>query len=64
MMMKKTHEYLMKLCNNTHSDCGLLYKTVMNNQSFTIRSGITQPRRFSLGNIPTMSGITDSIGEG
>ncbi len=36
----------------------------MNNQSYTIRSGITQPRQFSLGNIPTMSGITDSIGEG
>jgi hypothetical protein len=36
----------------------------MNNQSFTIHSGITQPCQFSLGNIPTMSGITDSIGEG
>jgi hypothetical protein len=36
----------------------------MNNQSYTICSGITQPRQFSLGNIPTMSGITDSVGEG
>ncbi len=62
--MKKLHEYLMKLSNNTHSDFGLSYKTFMNNQSFTICSGITRPRQFSLGNIPTMSGITDSIGEG
>ncbi len=54
----------MKLSNNTQSDFGSSYKTVMNNQSFTIRSGITQPRQFSLGNIPTMSGITDSVGEG
>jgi hypothetical protein len=53
----------MKLSNNTHSDFGLSYKTVMNNQSFTIRSGITQPHQFSLGNIPTMSGITDRVGE-
>ena len=36
----------------------------MNNQSYTIRSGITRPCQFSLGNIPTMSGITDSVGEG
>ncbi len=61
---EKIHEYLMKLSNNTHSDFGLSYKTVTNNQSFTIRSGITQPRQFSLGNIPTISGITDSVGEG
>jgi hypothetical protein len=54
----------MKLSNNTHSDFGLSYQTVMNNQSYTIHSGITRPRQFSLGNIPTMSGITDSIGEG
>ncbi len=60
----KIHAYLMKLSNNTHSDFGLSYKTAMNNQSYTICSGITQPREFSLGNIPTMSGITDSIGEG
>jgi hypothetical protein len=53
----------MKLSNNTHSDFGLSYQTVMN-KSYTIRSGITRPRQFSLGNIPTMSGITDSIGEG
>jgi hypothetical protein len=54
----------MKLSNNTHSDFGLSYQTVMNNQSYTVHSGITQPRQFSLGNIPTMSGITDSVGEG
>ncbi len=54
----------MKLSNNIHSDFGLSYKTVMNNQSCPSRSGITQPHQFSLGNIPTMSGITDSIGEG
>jgi hypothetical protein len=54
----------MKLSNNTYSDFGLSYQTVMNNQSYTICSGITQPHQFSLGNIPTMSGITDSIGEG
>ena len=53
----------MKLSNNTHSDFGLSYQTVMSNQSYTIRSGITRPRQFSLGKIPTMSTITDSIGE-
>ncbi len=61
---EKIHEYLMKLSNNTHSDFGLSYKSVMNNQSFTILSGITRPCQFSLGNMPTMSGITDSIDEG
>ncbi len=61
---EKIHAYLIKLSNNTHSDSGLSYETVMNNQSYTIHSGITQPRQFSLGNIPTMSGITDNIGEG
>jgi hypothetical protein len=54
----------MKLSNNTHSDLGLSYQTVMNNQNYTICSGITQPYQFSLGNIQTMSGITDSVGEG
>ncbi len=54
----------MKLSNNTYSDFGLSYQAVMNNQSYTIRSGITRPRQFLLGNIPTMSGITDSVGEG
>jgi hypothetical protein len=49
------YAYLMKLSNNIHSDFGLSYKTVMNNQSYTMCSGITQPRQFSLGNIPTMS---------
>ncbi len=61
---EKIHAYLMKLSNNTHSHFGLSYKTAMNNQSYTNHSGITQPRQFSLGNIPTMSSITDSIGEG
>ena len=54
----------MKLSNNTHSDFGLSYQTVMNNQCYTIRSGITRPCQFSLGNIPTINGITDSLGEG
>ncbi len=61
---EKIHAYLMKLSKNTHSDFGLSYKKVMNNQSYTIHSAITQPRQFSFGNIPSMSGITDSIGEG
>ncbi len=61
---EKIHAFLMKLSNNTHSDFGLSYQTVMNNQSYTIRSGITQPHQFSLGNIPTMSCITDRVGEG
>ncbi len=64
MMMKKIQACLMKLSNNTHSNFGLSCQTVMNNQSYTIHSGITRPCRFSLGNIPTMSGITDSVGEG
>jgi hypothetical protein len=54
----------MKLSNNTNSDSGFSYETVMNSQSYPINLGITQPCQFSLGNIPTMSGITDSIGEG
>jgi hypothetical protein len=54
----------MELSNNTSSDSGLSYETIMNNQSYTIRSGITQLCQFSLGNIPTMSSITDSVGEG
>ncbi len=61
---EKIHAYLMKLSKNTHSDFGLSYKTVMNNQSYTIHSGMTRPRQFSLGNIPTMSGISDRVGEG
>jgi hypothetical protein len=61
---EKIHAFLMKLSKNTHSDVGLSYQTVMNNQSYTIHSGITQPPKFSLGNIPTMSSITDSVGEG
>ncbi len=54
---------MIKLSNNTNSDSGLSYETVMNNQSYTIRSGITRPCQFSLGNIPTISDITDSVGE-
>ncbi len=61
---ERIHAYLMKLSNNNDSDSGVSYETVMNSQSYTICSGITRPWRFSLGNIPTMSGITDSIGEG
>jgi hypothetical protein len=61
---EKTHAFLMKLSNNTHSDFELSYQTVMNNQSYTIHSGITRPHQFSLGNMPKMSSITDSIGEG
>jgi hypothetical protein len=61
---EKIQAYLMKLSNNTHSNLGLSYQTFMNNQSYTIRSGITQPCQFSFGNIQTMSSITDSLGEG
>jgi hypothetical protein len=53
----------MKLSNNTNSDFGLSYEAVMNSQSYAICSGITQPCQFSLGNIPTMSSITDNVGE-
>jgi hypothetical protein len=35
------HAYLMKLSNNTHSDFGLSYQTVMKHLSYTIHSGIT-----------------------
>ncbi len=38
---KKLHAFLMKLSNNTYSDFRLAYQTVMNNQSYTIHSGIT-----------------------
>ncbi len=61
---EKIHAFLMKLSNNTHSNFGLSYQTVMNNQSYTIRSGITRPHQILLGNIPTMSCITGNIGEG
>ncbi len=61
---EKIHAYLMKLSNKTHSDFELSYETVMNNHSYTIHSGTTQPCQFSLGNIQTMSSITDSVGEG
>jgi hypothetical protein len=33
-------------------------------RTYTLHSGITGARQFSLGNISTMSGITDSVGEG
>jgi hypothetical protein len=38
---KKINAFLMKLSNNTYSDFGLSYQTVMNNQSYTIHSEIT-----------------------
>jgi hypothetical protein len=38
---EKIQAYLMKLSNKTHSNFGLSYQTVMNNQSYTIHSGIT-----------------------
>jgi hypothetical protein len=38
---EKIQAFWMKLSNNTHSDFGLSYQTVMNNQSYTIHSGIT-----------------------
>jgi hypothetical protein len=34
---EKVHAFLLKLSNNTHSDFGLSYQTVMNNQCYTIR---------------------------
>jgi hypothetical protein len=61
---EKIQAYLMKLSNKTHSNFGLSYQTVMNNQSYTICSGITRPCQFVLGNIPTISGITDNVGRG
>jgi hypothetical protein len=61
---EKIQAYLMKLSNNTNSDPGFSYETVMNSQRYTIHSEITQPRQFSLENIPTMSGISDIHGEG
>ena len=36
---EKIQAYLMKIRNTTHSDFGLSYQTVLNNQSYTIRSG-------------------------
>ncbi len=39
--IEKIQAYLTKLSNNTHSNFGLSYQTVMNNQSYTIHSGIT-----------------------
>jgi hypothetical protein len=38
---EKIQAYLMKLSNQTHSDFGLSYQTVMDNQSYAIRSKIT-----------------------
>jgi hypothetical protein len=54
---ERIHVYLMKLSNNTNSDSGFSYETVMNSQNYTIRSGITRPCQFSLGNITTMSSM-------
>jgi hypothetical protein len=61
---ERIQEYLMKLFNNTSSDPGFSYETVMNSQRYTIYSGITQPCCFSLRNMPTMSSSTDRVGEG
>jgi hypothetical protein len=61
---ERIHAYLMKLSNNISSDPGISYEAVMNSQRYIIRSGITCPYQLSLGNISTMSSITDSIGEG
>ncbi len=55
---------MITLSNTTHSDFGLSYQTVLNNQSYTIHSGNVQPCQFVLGNIPTTSGITDNVGSG
>jgi hypothetical protein len=38
---KKIQAYLTKLSNKTHSNFGLSYQTVLNNQNYTIHSGIT-----------------------
>ncbi len=38
---ERMRAYLMKLSNNNNSDSGFSYETVMNSQSYTIRSGIT-----------------------
>ncbi len=38
---EKIQAFLMKLSNNNHSDFGLSYQIVMNNQSYTVHSGIT-----------------------
>jgi hypothetical protein len=61
---ERIHAYLMKLSNNNNSNPGFSYEAVINSQICIIRLGISQPHQFSLGNIATMSGITDSIGEG
>ena len=61
---EKIQAYLVKIRNTTHSDFGLSYQTVLNNQSYTIRSGNVPPCQFVLGNIPTISGITDTVGRG
>ncbi len=61
---EKIEAFLMKLSNTTHSDFGLSYQTVLSNQSYTIHSEIIQPCQFALGNISTISGITDNVGSG
>jgi hypothetical protein len=61
---ERIHAYLMNLSNNNNSDPGFSYGTVMNNQRYIIHSGITRAHQFSLGNIPTMSSITESMGKG
>jgi hypothetical protein len=61
---EKIQAYLMKIRNTTHSDFGLSYQTVLNNQSYAIRSGNVRPCQFVVGNIPTISEITDTVGRG
>jgi hypothetical protein len=61
---EKIQACLMKLSNKTHSDFGLSYQSVLNNQNYTIQSGVTRPCQFVLGNIPTIIRITDSVGRG
>jgi hypothetical protein len=61
---EKIQAYLMKLSNTTYSDFGLLYQTILYNQSYTIHSGNIRPCQFVLGIIPTISGITDNVGRG
>jgi hypothetical protein len=61
---EKIQACLMKLSNKTHSVFGLSYQKVLNNQNYTIHSGVTRPCQFVLGNILTISGITDSVGRG
>jgi hypothetical protein len=61
---ERIQEYLTKLSNRNNSVLGFSYGTVMNSQRYIICLENTQPRQFLLEKIPTMSAITDSMGEG